>query len=136
MKKANIFILVLIAVAIGVVVSSFGEFSTYETFTSALEKPDTDLHVVGYLDTTQSQHYNPIEDPNFFSFYATDKKGNTHQVVFKGAKPQDFERSEQLVMTGRMRDGVFHCDKIQMKCPSKYEEDQIIVAQDVDAMQS
>ncbi len=128
MKKASILILVLIAAAIGIVVASFGKFSTYETFASASEKPGNTFHVVGYLDKGQSQQYDPVKDPNYFSFYARDKKGVSHKVIFNGSRPQDFEKSEQLVMTGYMKDGNFHCDKIQMKCPSKYENDQIAVA--------
>lgn len=129
MKKASILILVLIASAIGIVVASFGKFSTYETFASAAEKPESTFHVVGFLDTAQAQQYDPIKDPNNFIFFAKDKKGATHKVIFNGARPQDFEKSEQLVMTGYMKDGNFHCSKIQMKCPSKYENDQIAVAQ-------
>lgn len=128
MKKAHILILVLIAAAIAVIVSSFGEFSTYETFASANEKPGETIHVVGFLDTTKTQHYDPITNPNLFTFFAIDKQGGIHQVIFNGAKPQDFERSEQLVMKGFMQDGTFHCAQIQMKCPSKYENDQIVVA--------
>ncbi|MFA6057966.1 MAG: cytochrome c maturation protein CcmE [Taibaiella sp.] len=129
MKKASIVILVLIAAAIGIVVASFGKFSTYETFASAAEKPESTFHVVGFLDTAQAQQYDPIKDPNNFTFFAKDKKGATHKVIFNGARPQDFEKSEQLVMTGYMKEGNFHCSKIQMKCPSKYENDQIAVAQ-------
>jgi cytochrome c-type biogenesis protein CcmE len=128
-KKASIVILVLIAAAIGIVVASFGKFSTYETFASAAEKPESTFHVVGFLDTAQAQQYDPIKDPNNFTFFAKDKKGATHKVIFNGARPQDFEKSEQLVMTGYMKEGNFHCSKIQMKCPSKYENDQIAVAQ-------
>lgn len=127
MKKASILILVLIATAIGIVVGSYGKFSTYETFASAAEKPESTFHVVGFLDTTKGQQYDPIKDPNNFTFFAKDKKGATHKVIFNGTKPQDFERSEQLVMTGYMKDGNFHCSKIQMKCPSKYENDQIVI---------
>jgi len=126
-KKASILILVLIAAAIGFVVASFGKFSTYETFASAAQKPTNTFHVVGYLDTTQAQQYDPVKDPNRFTFFAKDKKGVTHRVIFSGSRPQDFEKSEQLVMTGYMKDNDFHCSKIQMKCPSKYENDQIAV---------
>jgi len=130
MKKANIIILVVIAASIGIIISSFGKFSTYETFASAADKPGRTFHVVGYLDTAKQQEYNPLQDPNHFAFYAKDKKGNVHRVVFNGTKPQDFERSEQLVMTGYMDRDVFHCSKIQMKCPSKYEADKIVVSGD------
>jgi cytochrome c-type biogenesis protein CcmE len=46
-------------------------------------------------------------------------------VVFTGTKPQDFERSEQIVLTGQMRGKEFHASKILMKCPSKYTQDKL-----------
>lgn len=128
MKKSSIVILVIIAAAIGVIIAQAGSFSTYETFKSASDKPESTFHIIGYLDTTQAQSYDPVKDPNYFTFFAKDKDGAIHKVIFNGARPQDFEKSEQLVMTGNMKDGNFHCNKIQMKCPSKYENDQIAVA--------
>ena len=128
MKKSNIFLLVGIAVIIAVIISSFGSFSTYETFASASKNQGSKYIVMGVLDTTKEMRYDPLSDANIFEFYATDKKDQTSRVLFKGSKPQDFEKSEQLVMTGYMENGIFHCEKIQMKCPSKYEDDQVVVA--------
>lgn len=128
MKKTHIIVLIIIAAAIAGVIGSFGSFSSYETFISAAEREGEEFHVVGYLDTTLAQVYDPVNNPNLFEFHAQDKQGNTHKVVFNGTRPQDFERSEQLVMTGFMKENVFHCNKILMKCPSKYEDDQVAVA--------
>ncbi len=133
MKKASILILVLIATAIGFVVASFGKFSTYETFASASERPESSFKVIGYLDTLQKQQYDPKVDANSFSFFARDKKGQVRKVVFNGTKPQDFERSEQLVMTGSMSGDEFHCSSMQMKCPSKYQNDKIVVGNNAKA---
>jgi len=47
--------------------------------------------------------------------------------VFSGSKPQDFERSEQIVLTGKMEGGEFRASKILMKCPSKYNKDEVEV---------
>lgn len=47
--------------------------------------------------------YNPIENPNRFSFYAKDENGKT-LLIITGAKPQDFERSEKLTMKGKMEE--------------------------------
>lgn len=128
MKKSSIIVLVLIAVTIGVILASFGSFSTYETFASAAEKPGSTFVVMGTLDKDQAMQYDPKVDANKFVFYAKDQKGKPLRVIFNGTKPQDFERSEQLVMTGFVKDNEFHCEKIQMKCPSKYENDQVVVA--------
>lgn len=129
MKKTSIIILIAIAVVLGLSVSMFGNLSSYETFKSATEKEGKTFVVMGNLDTTKAMVYDPKLDANKFVFHAIDKAGTALQVVFNGTKPQDFERSESLVMTGFVKDDIFHCEKIQMKCPSKYEEDQIIVAQ-------
>lgn len=128
MKKLHIVLLVLVAAAVTIIVSMFGDFSTYETFASAASDPGKKYHIIGELAKEKGMEYDPVKDPNHFSFYVQDKSGNVNQVVFNGAKPTDIEKSEQIVMTGHMDGDVFRCSKIQMKCPSKYENDQIAVA--------
>ena len=105
----------------------FGDFSTYETFSSAAKEPGKQYHVIGYLEKDKEMVYDPVKDPNRFTFYVKDKAGNVSQVIFNGAKPTDIEKSEQIVMTGYIEDGAFRCNKIQMKCPSKYKKDQVVV---------
>jgi len=128
MKKTHIVLLILVAAAMSVIVMSFGEFSTYETFASAAKEPGKQYHVIGYLEKDREMSYDPLKDPNHFSFYVKDKGGNVNKVVFNGAKPTDIEKSENVVMTGFIRDDVFYCSKIQMKCPSKYKNDQVVEA--------
>lgn len=128
MSKKSIIILIAIAVSLGLAVSMFGSLSSYETFKSAAEKEGKTFVVMGTLDTSKPMSYDPKLDANKFVFHALDKAGTPLQVVFNGTKPQDFERSESLVMTGFVQNDIFHCEKIQMKCPSKYEEDQVVVA--------
>jgi len=128
MKKSHIVLMVLVAAAVTIIVSMFGDFSTYETFASAAQDQGKKYHVIGELAKDKAMSYDPVKDPNHFSFYVQDKSGHVNQVVFKGAKPTDIEKSEQIVMTGYMEGEVFHCSKIQMKCPSKYENDQVAVA--------
>jgi cytochrome c-type biogenesis protein CcmE len=127
MKKTHIVLLVLVAAAVCIIISMFGNFSTYETFASASREPDKQYHVIGFLEKDREMNYDPIKDPNHFTFYVKDKAGNVRQVVFNGAKPTDIEKSEQLVMTGSMKGDAFHCNKIQMKCPSKYQKDEVVV---------
>jgi cytochrome c-type biogenesis protein CcmE len=127
MKKSHIVILVLVAAAVCIIVSMFGDFSTYETFKSAAKEPGKAYHVIGYLEKDKTMAYDPQVDPNHFTFFVKDKAGNSSKVIFNGAKPTDIERSEQIVMTGYMDNGTFKCNKIQMKCPSKYKKDQVAV---------
>jgi len=124
MKKSSIFGIVVIAIAIAVIISTYGSSSTYGSFTEA-KQSQSDLHVIGYLDKNKELYYDAHKDANYFSFYMKDKKGNESKVVFTGTKPQDFERSEQIVLVGHMTGNEFHASHIQMKCPSKYTQDKV-----------
>ena len=128
MKKSSIIGMIIIAVAIGVIISTYADSSTYGSFTEAQES-QKELHVVGKLVKDKDMVYNPQQDANYFSFYMKDNMGKECKVVFTGTKPTDFEKSEQIVLTGQMQDGSFHANKILMKCPSKYNQNQIEVTE-------
>jgi cytochrome c-type biogenesis protein CcmE len=128
MKKSSIIGMIVIAVAIGVIISSYADSSTYGSFTDAQDS-QKELHIVGKLMKGKEMVYNPQVDANYFSFYMKDNKGKECKVVFTGTKPQDFERSEQIVLTGKMVNGSFQASKILMKCPSKYTQDKIEVTE-------
>lgn len=101
--------------------------STYETFASA--KNGNEVHVVGFLLKEKPMEYNPEKDVDYFSFFMKDKSNEEKKIVFKGTKPQDFEKSEQIVLTGKIIDDEFHASKILMKCPSKYVNDSIQIVE-------
>jgi len=122
MKKSHIIGIILIALSIGAILSTFSDSSTYASFNEALKEPEEEFHVVGKLNKTKEMDYSPEKDANLFSFYLTDREGTEKKVLFNGAKPQDFERSEQVVIVGEMSGEVFNANKILMKCPSKYNE--------------
>ena len=126
MKKTHIIALIVIAAAVGYILFSSADFSTYETFKSATDATKTH-HVVGTLVKEIPLEYDPQIDPNHFAFHMKDNNGEIQRVVFKGAKPQDFERSEQIVLTGRMGVEYFQAEKILMKCPSKYNKEELLV---------
>lgn len=58
---------------------------------------------------------------NQFTFYMKDDNANEMKVVFDGAKPNNFEVAEAVVVKGKVKDGYFHAKNILTKCPSKYE---------------
>ncbi len=128
MKKSSIILIAIIAVAIAMILVIYTDSSTYSTFTEAKEK-NTELYVVGVLNKEKALHYDPVTDANHFSFYMYDNDSTECQIVFRGSKPQDIERSEQIVLTGKMEGQVFHASKILMKCPSKYNQDQVEITE-------
>lgn len=56
-----------------------------------------------------------------------DNEGREEKVILLKPKPQDFELSEQLVLTGTMKDDTFIASDMLMKCPSKYNDEEIYI---------
>ena len=124
MKKIHIITIILIAASIGVILATVSDSSTYANFAEAKKNQDEVFHVVGKLNKEKALEFNPEKDANLFSFYLIDNAGLETKVIYNGSKPQDFERSEQIVITGKYKGEQFYADKILMKCPSKYNNGQ------------
>lgn len=122
MKKSHIIAIIIIAVAIGALITTLGNTSTYADFAEAQKNPNSEFHVVGKLNKAKPTEYNPAVDADEFVFYMLDNNGEEQKVVLHKTKPQDFERSEQIVIIGKMHEGAFHANEILMKCPSKYND--------------
>jgi cytochrome c-type biogenesis protein CcmE len=134
MKKSHIFLIAIIAVAIGVILSTAGDASSYVSFQEANQMAvagkEAEVHVVGKLKKDGSGQivgieYQPQLDPNYFSFVLVDNNNEERKVVYYKGKPQDFEKSEQVVVVGNIQEGNFQARSILMKCPSKYQENEI-----------
>jgi cytochrome c-type biogenesis protein CcmE len=120
MKKAHIIGIIIIAVALGVIISAISSSSTYVTFNEAKQNPGTTYHVIGTVNKQVPFDYQPELNANIFGFNMVDSTGIEVKVVYNGAMPQDFERSEKIVVVGKMKENAFQCKQILMKCPSKY----------------
>jgi cytochrome c-type biogenesis protein CcmE len=123
MKKAHILALFMIAAAIVTISLAVGNTSQYVNFAQASENPDKEYHVVGVWAKDKGLEYNPQKDPNFFAFYLKDEKNEVRRVILRNNKPQDFERSEKVVVIGKMQGEDFQAASILMKCPSKYNNE-------------
>jgi cytochrome c-type biogenesis protein CcmE len=126
MKKIHIIAIIMIAVAIGLLTTAAEDMSTYATFAQAAQSGDK-VKIAGQLSKDKEMTYNPEKDPNYFSFYLRDTKGEERKVVLLAAKPQDFELSEQIVLTGKMKDEEFVATDMLMKCPSKYKDEEVYI---------
>lgn len=129
MKKSHIFIIIVIAVAVGIIVSSTKDASTYVTFTEAYQMSTSgrsnSIHVVGVLKKDSAGKVVGIEsgeDKVSFSFLLVDADGKEQQVFYNQPMPQDFTRSENVVVIGSYKGDNFYAEKILLKCPSKYQE--------------
>ncbi|MFZ9680432.1 MAG: cytochrome c maturation protein CcmE [Bacteroidia bacterium] len=129
MKRSAILLLMLLGTGLAILVSTLGESSSYVDFETAAQDPGHSYHVVGTLDRSKPMVYNPEKDANLLEFSLVDQKGLSRSVIYYGAKPQDFERSEQVVVIGSIQQmkgqSTFVAEQILTKCPSKYTEDTL-----------
>lgn len=125
MKQTHIIALVLVLVAIIMLFTSSSDLSTFSTFEAA-EKNGTRVKIAGQLAKQDPMIYQPEVDPNLFTFYLIDENKDKKKVIIREKKRHDFERSEQIVVTGKMNDqGEFEASEMLLKCPSKYKEEEI-----------
>lgn len=136
MKKGHIIGLGIIGVAIMIIITSIGDASTYESFSTArMLATNGDvkaIHVVGELKKNETGKVVGIEvgeDKTSFTFLMVDNDGTEQRVYYNEPVPADFERSEQVVVIGSFKnESIFVAEKILMKCPSKYQETDVQAA--------
>jgi len=92
----------------------------YASFNAAMSTQKK-VHVKGEWLRDRESAFNAADGQ--FAFYMKDDDGKEVQVLFDGAKPNNFEIAEAIVVTGRYQNGIFHASEILTKCPSKYEAD-------------
>ncbi|MBN8677882.1 MAG: cytochrome c maturation protein CcmE [Chitinophagales bacterium] len=126
MKKSHLLAIIVVAVAIGILISASKDVTTYANFSQA-SKTEDKVKLIGQLVKERPVEYDPEKDPNFLAFYLKDEAGEVRRVELKAAKPQDFERSESIVLTGQMSGEVFAASDMLLKCPSKYKDQEIYV---------
>jgi hypothetical protein len=134
MKKIHVVMLVCIAAAIAVLLGFMGNVTTYETVQSAREKKGKIVTVIAKLDTA-TLYYDPIKNPNYLTFEATDSLGDRMKVAYYYEKPYDMEKSERVVLKGKMENNIFEIrkkDGILVKCPSKYKDDMEAAQKNLD----
>lgn len=120
----HIVLLILAVAAISGMSFFIKDLTTYETFGSALKQSNKFVVVKVQLDKTVPIEYDQLKNPNLTTFFAVDKDGHRSKVLYKNAKPTDIEKSEGIDLNGYMRADHFECTRLQMKCPSKYKDDQ------------
>ncbi|MBU3714326.1 MAG: cytochrome c maturation protein CcmE [Ferruginibacter sp.] len=124
MKKIHIIILIGIAGLIAGFITMLSSFSSYDTIASAKNKQGKFVHLIAKLDKSKPVDYDPVKNPNYLSFFITDSLGGNSKVVYHNSKPRDLEKSERLVLKGKMQNDHFECKEILLKCPSKYKDDE------------
>ena len=129
MKRDHILALLMLVVAIFIFVNASNDIATYYNFTTATTASG-EVKVNGTLDPNHEIIYDPVENANMFSFFMLDTEGKSVEVKMASAMPQDFERSEQVVVKGSLKGDSFVATEILTKCPSKYKDEEIYIRAD------
>lgn len=132
MKPSYIIAVVVIAAAIGIIIATSGEASSYVNFDTAHQMAadgnTTAIHVVGQLKKDEAGHVIGLEnslDKTSFSFILVDDNQKEQKVFYNEPMPPDFLRSEKVVVIGGYQNDQFIAKKILLKCPSKYQENKL-----------
>ncbi len=136
MKRVHLLIIIVIAVAIGAIISTAENTSKYVTFDEAFEMAQSGqsdkVHVIGELTRDSENHiigieYEPSKEPNYLAFTLVDESGKTNKVICYNppTSMQDFKKSEKVVIIGAAKGENFIASQILMKCPSKYGEVEV-----------
>ncbi len=118
--------MLMLVAAILIFVNASNDIATYYNFTTATEQAGI-VKVNGTLDPDHEIKYDPAVNANRFSFHMLDTNGKSLEVIMASAMPQDFERSEQVVVTGSRKGDTFVATEILTKCPSKYKDEELYI---------
>ena len=132
MKNSAALSVVFIGIVLIIIVTTYGDASTYVSFIEAKELYSrgnmSKIHVVGKLNRDNENKIKGIvksDDMLSFSFEMVDEKGLKENVFYGEPMPPDFLMSEQVVVIGSYNNNKFIADEILLKCPSKYTEEKI-----------
>jgi len=137
MKLFHVILFMVLVAGVVIVIYSLNDASTYADFDKAemLGKIDEDseVHIVGEMKKDSQgnivgMHYDPVANPNLFSFILKDEKGREERVTYFAPKPADIDKSEKVVIVAQYTKTGFIAKQILLKCPSKYNEETIETA--------
>ena len=127
MKKIHIVLILGVAIVAAILVSTYTTAMDNTTFDQAKVQPGKKVKITGTLDKTASVQYDESIDPDLTVFTVLDANGNREVVHLhdKQGKPMGLDQSESVTVEGKYNEaGEFHASYIQMKCPSKYNDEK------------
>ena len=93
----------------------------YVSFAEARKSTAT-VQVMGQLEKSATRYDTTA---NLLYFTIKDKKGEMLEVSYKGVKPGNFDQATQIVAIGDYKNKVFEADQLLVKCPSKYQGEEV-----------
>jgi len=132
MKNSYAISIVFISIVIIIIITTFGDASTYVSFSEAKSMYNignrSKIHVVGQLNKNENNEIQGLMNSKnklSFSFDMIDENGKIESVFYGEPMPPDFLLSEQIVVIGSYNEESFIANEILLKCPSKYTENNL-----------
>lgn len=117
--------IIALAIIIGFVIYGAVSLKTsltpYVSFAEAKSSPQT-VQVMGELEKSATRYDTTV---GLLYFTLKDKHGDLLEISYKGVKPGNFDQATQIVAIGDYKDKVFQADQLLVKCPSKYQGEEV-----------
>lgn len=123
MKTTHIIILIIILIAVGIIMTTVFNTKTYSSFNDARINTDIEHSVMGYPVIVGN--IDSLRNVFPFTFNMYDSNNDTMQITYEGSMPRDFEKLEQIVIIGEVKNNIFEARELVLKCPSKYTEKEV-----------
>ena len=122
MKKGYWIAAVLTLAFVGFGLTAFQKTLTpYLTFDEATKSKGV-VQVMGALDKTSDRYDTSKQE---LSFDILDPQGHRMPVMYRGIRPGNFKDAISIVAIGRYQGGRIEAEKLLVKCPSKYQGEEV-----------
>ncbi len=94
----------------------------YVSFDEAAKAQRT-VQVMGGLEKGSARY--DIASKTLYFKLVDEKSGAVLPVAYRDVKPANFEDAVSIVAIGKYQDGAFAAEKLLVKCPSKYQGEEV-----------
>jgi len=123
MKKAYWIGAVVVLAFLALGLSTFTKSMTpYVSFDEAKATPRT-VQVMGALEKGSTRY--DTESKTLHFTLLDEKTRGLLPVAYRDVKPANFEEAVSIVAIGRYHEGAFQAEKLLVKCPSKYQGEEV-----------
>ncbi len=118
-KKPLIFLGAIGLLVVAILSLSPDFLTSYVPIETAKKDAGKLVQIIGKVDTTRPENHKE----SVFFFSIIDEKNGRADIAYKGVKPANFDRADQIVCIGKFnsKENMFMAEKLLVKCPSKYE---------------
>lgn len=122
MNKRYLIGTIIVAFFVALAIYSFNDKKIGYADILTAKTSDEVVQISGKWLKDQETNYDSKQ--NKFVFHIQDDKNTQTKVIFDGAKPNNFELADKVVVKGKFDGDTFYATQILTKCPSKYEGKQ------------